>query len=255
MKHFFLAAVLALVLGAGGISYAQTMGTEVDQTELEKALHKNEMRRSPMYQSLTAADNAGGFSEVEKAVKESLGNYNKEESDAILQWLEDRTFGRLDPNTFNIFFFRMYSEVKTLQAYTASRLGRAEEQKEAATTALRSLMVYELVGLADAARCGDISVDEAVRKDVTDRFRALSFTLKIIPKEQYDLGAIDAGDIEEKTKERPLDINLCKMGKVAKDQKDYRPPSVPSTWDTHREYLRKFYKNEWSSRYYDLSKR
>lgn len=255
MKHFFVAAVLALVLGTSHTASAQTLSMDMDPAELEKAVRKNELRRSPMYQSLTAADNAGGFNEVEKAVKESLGNFNKDERDAILQWLQDRTFGRSDANSLNIFFFRMYSEVKTLQAFTASRLGRAEEQKESAATALRALMVYELVGLADAARCGDASVDEAVRKDVSDRFRALSFTLKIIPKEQYDLGAIDAVDIEQKTGERPIDVGLCKMGEVGKGQKDYKPPSTPSTWNTHREYLRGIYKNEWSTRYYDLSKR
>lgn len=255
MKHFFLAAVLALGICAGGMSFAQSFSTDMDRAELQKAIRKSELRKSPMYLSLTAGDNNGGFPEVEKQVKESLGNFNKDEVDAIMQWLDDRTFGSAGAKSLNIFYFRMYSEVKTLQAYTASRLGRAEEQKESARTALRSLMVYELVGLADAARCGDPSVDEAVRKDVVDRFRALNFTMSAIPKEEYDLGAIDAVDIEQKTGERPVDVMLCKMGEVAKGKPNYEPPATPSTWNTHRDYLRGIYKNEWSSRYYAHTKR
>lgn len=256
MKHFFLAAFLTMALGTSLAAYAQT---GMDPAALEEAVRKNALRQTPVYTAMTEAAR-NGAAEVEKIVQEVQPKASIEERDALMLWLADRTFGRISPETFNLFYFRLYSEARTRQAFLASQLGRAAEQSETAAVALRALMVYELAALADAERCGAAAVTDsvvtAVIKDVVDRFNALSFAMKSVSKEAYDLHALDAVDIEERTGMRPLNVNLCMMGEGAKiDPATFKPGEPPPHWNEKRVELRRTYKNKWTERYYALHKR
>lgn len=209
------------------------------------------LRSDLFYQALNAAAEKGGSDEVRKTLEYGLQNGGINESAVGVQWLIDNTFGLTDKTRFNIFYYLFLSDLQQRQAQTAQALGKMSDYNKAGATALKALMHYEIVALADAERCDDPSVGVTVMSDLLSRYEALRYAYKIVTKEEYDLAAFDAIETESGTSTRPVNLILCRSGDKGKADPNYTPAPVED-WSAKRNYLRVQYKNLWSDQFYKM---
>ncbi|MDI1226876.1 MAG: hypothetical protein PSY14_04240 [bacterium] len=211
----------------------------------------NGLRSDLFYLALNAAAEKGGSDEVRKTLEYGLQNGGPNESSVAVQWLIDNTFGLADKTKFNIFYYLFLSDLQQRQAQTATALGKMPEYNKAGSTALKALMNYEIVALADAERCDDPSVGVTVMSDIIPRYEALRYAFRILTKEEYDLAAFDAIETEAGNSARPVNLILCRSGDKGKADANYTPAPVED-WSAKRNYLRVQYKNLWSDQFYKM---
>ena len=252
MKRIFILGFMALVLMAGTASFAQ----KPNRRDLTAAIQINAMRASMFYKALTLASDKNSVADVLKTLEDGTSSGTRMDAATAELWLTDNTFAAQNSQEhYNAFYFMFLSDIKAREAITAQQLGKVKESDAAAVTSLRALMAFEILANADAERCGDPTVIDAVFGLVTPRYRDLRFALKTaVSKEQFDRYAFDTIDIESRKSSRPVNFALCGQGQQAATDPAYKPPVEESTksWNEKRHELRTRYKTTWSDRYYKL---
>lgn len=258
-------SALALVFfsfAAAPIAFAQKTDTAATSTtattEAAKAAdtliavaQENGKRGDVFYLALNAAAEKGGSDEVRSTLDFGLQNGGMNEAAVAVQWLVDHTFGLTDKTKFNALYFLFLSDLQNRQAQTAQALGKMSDYNKAGAMALKALMHYEIVALADAERCDDSSVGVNVMSDLLPRYEALRYAYKIFTKEEYDLAGFDAIEAESSNSNRPVNLTLCRSGEKGKADPNYTPKAVED-WSGKRNYLRIQYKNTWSDQFYKM---
>ncbi|MCC7036086.1 MAG: hypothetical protein IT560_02150 [Alphaproteobacteria bacterium] len=211
---------------------------------------ENGKRGDVFYLALNAAAEKG-TDEVRTTLDYGLQNGGMNEAAVAVQWLVDHTFGLTDKTKFNAFYFLFLSDLQQRQAQTAQALGKMSDYNKAGAMALKALMHYEIVALADAERCDDSSVAVSVMTDLLSRYDALRYAYKIFTKEEYDLAGFDAIEAESSNSNRPVNLALCRSGDKGKADPNYTPKAVED-WSGKRNYLRIQYKNTWSDQFYKM---
>lgn len=245
---------LALVMFVLALPQAQAQKPDA-KTEAAKpdplaiVVQENSMRTDLFYQALSAAAEKEGFNEVRSTLEYGLKNGGSNEVSVAILWLLDHSFRLGDQTKLNALYYLFLSDLELRQAQTAQALGRMDDYNKAATTALKALMNYEIVALADAERCDDPSVGVAVMSDLLPRYEALAFAYRLMTKEEYDLAAVAALDTESGASARPVNLAICRSGDKGKADPTYTPKAVED-WSAKRNYLRVQYKNLWSDQYY-----
>jgi hypothetical protein len=242
--------LIAMALVAAGPSFAKQRNQE-----LAEALQTNALRNTLFYKALTDASGKSAPA-VLRTIEDGMSSGKIADKNIAVQWLTDNSFGtQPTQETFSSFYFMFLSDLKAKDAITAQQLGKMKESEDSVKTAIRALMAFEILANADAERCGDPTVVDAVFELVAPRYRDLKFAFRtILDKEQYDRYAFEAIDIESRKSARPVSLDLCRMGQMGESDASYTPPAEDSSkaWSEKRNALRTQYKTIWSKRYYEL---
>jgi len=223
-------------------------------TRAELAL-ENKLRHDLFYGALDASAQTGDVSGTLKLLNEGLttpvGEMNP--TDVAIQWLLDNTFEQTDAKKINAFYFMVLADIKTPIALAFQQTGKDAQFKDSAKLALKALMTYEILAMADAERCSDPSVEQVVGDSIGPRYRDLAFAFRSVTKEEFDLLGYYATELERLKGDRPVNTLLCSKGDKAKDNPLYAPPAMDTgVWMQKRTDLRLKYKNFWSKRYYEF---
>lgn len=249
--HFSLLLAFCGALAAAAPALAETAKP---LTRAELAL-ENKLRHDLFYGALDASAQTGDVAGTLKLLNEGLttpvGNMNP--TDVAIQWLLDNTFEQADAKKINAFYFMVLADIKTPIALAFQQTGKDAQFKDSAKLALKALMAYEILAMADAERCGDPSVEQVVGDSIGPRYRDLAFAFKSITKEEFDLLGYYATELERLKGDRPVNTLLCSKGAKAKDNPMYAAPAMEQgVWMQKRTDLRLKYKNFWSKRYYEF---
>lgn len=256
--RIFTLALVFFSFAAAQTAFAQKTDTATTTTAeapkpdtLIAIAQENGKRSDVFYQVLNAAAEKGSSDDVRTTLDYGLQNGGMNEAAVAVQWLIDHTFGLTDKAKFNAFYFLFLSDLQQRQAQTAQALGKMSDYNKAGAMALKALMHYEIVALADAERCDDSSVGVNVMTDLMSRYEALRYAYKIFTKEEYDLAGFDAIETESSNSNRPVNLTLCRSGEKGKADANYTP-KVVEDWSAKRNYLRIQYKNTWSDQFYKM---
>lgn len=254
MIRIFALALVFFSFAAAQTALAQKTDATTEAPKASDTLiaiaQENSKRGDVFYLALNAAAEKG-TDEVRTTLDYGLKNGGMNEAAVAVQWLVDHTFGQTDKTKFNAFYFLFLSDLQQRQAQTAQALGKMSDYNKAGAMALKALMHYEIVALADAERCDDSSVAVSVMTDLLSRYEALRYAYKIFTKEEYDLAGFDAIEAESSNSNRPVNLALCRSGEKGKADPNYTPKAVED-WSGKRNYLRIQYKNTWSDQFYKM---
>ncbi len=254
MIRIFALALVFFSIAAAQPALAQKTDVKTEAPKADPLMaiaRENGMRGDLFYQALNAAAYKGGSDEVRSTIDYGLQNGGINEAAVAVQWLVDNTFGLTDKTKFNVFYFLFLSDLQQRQAQTAQALGKMSEFNKAGMMALKALMNYEIVAIADAERCDDSSVGVNVMTDLITRYEALRYAYKIFTKEEFDLAGFDAIETESSNSDRAVNLTLCRSGDKGKADPNYTPKPVED-WSAKRNYLRIQYKNTWSDQFYKM---
>ncbi len=254
MIRIFALALVFFSFAAAQPALAQKTDAKTEAPKADPLLaiaQENGMRGDLFYQALNAAAYKGGSDEVRTTMDYGLQNGGMNEAAVAVQWLVDNTFGLTDKTKFNVFYFLFLSDLQQRRAQTAQALGKMSDFNKAGAMALKALMNYEIVAIADAERCDDSSVGVNVMTDLMSRYEALRYAYKIFTKEEYDLAGFDAIETESSNSNRAVNLTLCRSGDKGKADPNYTPKPVED-WSAKRNYLRIQYKNTWSDQFYKM---
>lgn len=249
--------ILATSLVALALAFAATPSmAQLTKKEAIEAAQANASRRTPLYLALSDAYERGDVTGVFKAIDEGIKGGRTGEQAVAAQWLFDHSFGKQpDQSKFNAFYFMFLADIRTKEAVTAQQLGKVEQGGRASAIAVKSLMAFEILAVADSERCGDPTVLDAVQKLVSRRYNDLKFSFKtLISKEQFDRDMFEVIQIESDKSARPVNTILCNMGELAAKDPNYKPPVEESTreWSAKRHEWRSQYKSVWTKMYYKM---
>ncbi len=256
MNRLIILAFLALPLT---IALQPAYAQKAKALERAESIAAQRERADIFYGALSSTASTGNVSETLKILSEGLSVLPAPQQlnpqDVAVRWLSDNTFDTQDATkqNFNAAYFMVLADLETQRAAVAQAVGKDADRRNSTSNALKSLMAYEVIGAADAERCGDPSVSKVIDASVVPRYRDLSQSYTILTKEQFDLLAYYATEVERLHPDRPLNTWLCSKGDMAKSTPGYKPTDIdPMAWLQKRNELRGRYKNLWSGMYYSF---
>lgn len=101
-------------------------------------------------------------------------------------WLRDNTVGQRDGSKMNAMYFLSYSDVlSNISAAYYRKNGETAEADKTAKAAFSALGTFELMGLADAARCEGPESQSVLMPLLGSRYDGLKYVYRLLSPQEY----------------------------------------------------------------------
>lgn len=205
---------------------------------------------------------------------------------AAALWLRDNSVGQRNIKKTDALYFLSYSDMLRQLAGAHEKAGDRQGYVAMTRSALLVFYIYEMLATADAARCADPTVIEAMRSNtIVPRYADLRYAYALLPKDDFELFEKEAQEAEARLTGRPPNAFICGLGEqkltdmlaqqgtvtleapnpatgkpatrvIPPPGYEYAPVFVSdSEWQKRREEVRSHVRSIWRSRYSNLSKK